>query len=84
MKLKFELKKILQDGESPADHANRVLVLDGADVVGHRVVDRLVEAECTNLRVGFRTLPNKEEEERRGVETVRFVWEDETTYSDAL
>ena len=81
MKFAAELKKILHLGEANK-HAGRVLVLDGADVVGHRVVERLIEAEFVDLRVGMRTL--KEKEETKGVELVPLVFEDETTYNDAL
>lgn len=78
MKLGAELKKILGIGK----HVERVLVLDGADVVGHRVVERLIDAEIPELRVGMRTLT--ENEGTRGVEMVPFIWEDETTYDAAL
>ncbi|KAL7538713.1 hypothetical protein ACHAXR_011105 [Thalassiosira sp. AJA248-18] len=75
MKLAAELKKILHIG----DHVGRVLVLDGADPVGHRVVEHLIDAGCPDLRVGMRTL--REKEETRGIEMVPFVWENEDTYS---
>lgn len=78
MKLGAELKKILGIGK----HVERVLILDGADVVGHRVVERLIDADIPELRVGMRT--PTENEETRGVEIVPFIWEDESTYDAAL
>ena len=77
-----DLKKFLGIGETSHDHVGRVLVLDGTDVVGHRVVERLIDAEYGELRVGMRTVHEKEA--TPGVELVPFVWEDETTYSVAL
>ena len=85
MKIVDDLKKILHVGgnaDKHAEHVGRVLVLDGEDIVGHRVVEKLIEAEYTNLRVGMRKL--QEKEETRGVELVPFVFEDVTTYDAAL
>ena len=82
MKLAAELKKILGIGEASNKHAGRVLVLDGADVVGHRVVERLIAAEYGDVRVGMRSLHKIEE--TTGVQLVPFVWEDEDTYATAL
>jgi len=82
MKLTAELKKILHIGEASHKHAGRVLILDGADAVAHRVVERLIDAEHPNLRVGTRKLHEKEA--TTGVEMVPFVWEDEKTYTTAL
>jgi uncharacterized protein YbjT (DUF2867 family) len=74
-----EIKKILHLDGMPG----RVLVLDGLDAVGHRVVERLIDAEYTDqLRVGLRTLHDTAPS--GGAELVPFVWEDETTYDAAL
>jgi len=88
MKLGAELKRILSVGkpsvreESPNRQAGRVLVLDGADVVGYRVVERLIDAGYADLRVGSRTM--HAEKEIRAVDMVHFIWEDEDTYAAAL
>ncbi len=80
MKLAEEFKKLLHIGGTTP---GRVLVLDGSDAVGHRVVERLIDAEYTdNLRVGVRTL--KQGGNAGGAELVLFVWEDESTYATAL
>lgn len=66
-----------------ANHGvGRVLVLDGKDVVGHRVVERLIDGGYSDLRVGMRTAHGTAS--TPGLETVPFVWEDESTYDAAL
>ncbi|KAL7478849.1 hypothetical protein ACHAW6_004601 [Cyclotella cf. meneghiniana] len=67
----------------------KVLILDGDNVVGFRIVNLLLkegETPGVELRVGFRDLPNDDEvaEGWEDVERVKFVWEDEATYAHAL
>jgi len=67
----------------------KVLVLDGNNVVGYRVVNLLLregEYPGVELRVGFRRFPSLGElqEGWECVDKVKFVWEDEDTYADAL
>lgn len=67
----------------------KVLIIDGENVVGFRIVNLLLkegETPGVELRVGFRDLPSDDEvaEGWESVERVKFVWEDESTYSDAL
>lgn len=81
MKFIEDIKKLLHIG---GDHVGRVLVLDGADVVGHRVVERLIDAGYTdNLRVGMRTMRTVAEH-HAGMELIPFKFEDESAYDDAL
>ena len=77
MKLAADLKAMLGIGGT-----DRVLVLDGANAVGHRVVERLIDAEYPAVRVGVKTMHDKQE--TAGVEFVPFVWDDVDTYKDAL
>lgn len=67
----------------------KVLILDGDNVVGFRIVNLLLkegETPGVELRVGFRDLPNDDEvvEGWEDVDRVKFVWEDEATYAHAL
>lgn len=66
------------------DQGGRVLILDGADCVGGRVVDRLIESGYTDLRVGCPAVHEHRQATPEGVECVPFVWEDEATFVDAL
>lgn len=61
---------------------HKIFILDGADVVGHRVVESLLDAGCTNVRVGMRTVT--EADQTTGFEIVPFVWENEGTWPAAL
>lgn len=79
MKLAAELKKML--GMGP--HTEKVLVLDGDDPVGYRVVKRLVDAEFTNLRVGTTKFIERDDI-TKGFVLVPFVFGDEETYTAAL
>lgn len=78
-KLTEEVKKLLYLG---SETAGKVFVLDGADPVGHRVVERLIDSGYTDLRVGVRT--TKQISTSGTTEFVPFMWEDETTYDTAL
>jgi hypothetical protein len=67
----------------------KVLILDGDNVIGFRIVNLLLkegEFPGVDLRVGFREMPAPDEvaEGWEYVEKIKFVWEDETTYADAL
>lgn len=66
-----------------------VLILDGDNVVGYRIVNLLLkegETPGVDIRVGFQELPEEDEvvEGWECVEKVKFVWGDEKTYADAL
>ena len=74
-----EVKKLLHLG---SETAGKVFVLDGADPIGHRVVERLIDSGYTDLRVGVRT--TKQIITSGTTEFVPFMWEDETTYDTAL
>ena len=67
----------------------RVFILDGNNVVGHRVVNLLIdegETPDVTIRVGMREEEDndKDVEKWNCVERVKFVWEDKTTYDNAL
>jgi uncharacterized protein YbjT (DUF2867 family) len=67
----------------------KVLILDGDNVIGYRIVNLIIEEgefPGVELRVGFREMPAPDEvnESWDCVERVKFVWEDEDTYADAL
>ena len=67
----------------------RVFILDGNNVVGHRVVNLLIEEGETpdvTIRVGMREEQDNDKhvEKWNCVERVKFVWEDKTTYDNAL
>ena len=67
----------------------KVLILDGDNVIGYRIVNLIIEEgefPGVELRVGFREMPAPDEvnENWDCVERVKFVWEDEDTYADAL
>lgn len=64
------------------EHVGRILILDGSDAVGHRVVKSLLDSGV-DVRVGART-PLKEQNPKDIMDIVPFVWGDETTYSAAL
>ena len=85
MKLAEEIKKIPEEVKKILhidDSTGKVFVLNGACPIGHRVVERLIDKKYTDLRVGVRTL--KEKETDTAIEFVPFVWEDEGTYEAAL
>jgi hypothetical protein len=87
MKLGFSGLKATLGMSGP--QVGRVLILDGDNVVGFRIVNLLLkegETPGVELRVGFRDLPNDDEiaEGWDGVERVKFVWEDKATYAHAL
>lgn len=67
----------------------KVLILDGDNVVGFRIVNLLLKEgqfPGVDLRVGFREMlaPDELSLDWDALERVKFVWEDETTYADAL
>lgn len=67
----------------------KVLILDGDNVVGFRIVNLLLKEgqfPGVDLRVGFREMlaPDELALDWDALERVKFVWEDETTYADAL
>lgn len=71
------------DKQPAPSKVGNVLVLDGTNVVGYRVVNRLVKGGyASNLRVGMRDATEKLPWE--GVEATKFVWENEESYSEAL
>ncbi|KAL7463684.1 hypothetical protein ACHAXS_004035 [Conticribra weissflogii] len=71
------------DKQPAPSKVGKVLVLDGTNVVGHRVVNRLVKGGyASNLRVGMRDATEKMQWE--GVEETKFVWENEDSYAEAL
>jgi uncharacterized protein YbjT (DUF2867 family) len=66
-----------------------VLILDGDNVIGYRIVNLLLKEgqyPGVELRVGFREMhaPDELAEGWDSVEKIKFVWEDESTYDDAL
>jgi hypothetical protein len=78
------IKKVFHLGRTVGcEHDGRILILDGSDAVGHRVVKSLVDAGVADVRVGVRT-PLKEQDPTSIMERVPFVWGDESTYSAAL
>lgn len=52
-------------------------------MVGHRVVESLLDAGCTNVRVGMRTV-TEADQTGSSLEIVPFVWENEGTWPAAL
>lgn len=67
----------------------KVLIIDGDNVVGFRIVNLLLkegEFPGVDVRVGFREMhaPDELTEGWETLDRVKFVWEDETTFKDAL
>ena len=82
-----ELKRLTGLGKNATSQAGRVLILDGINAIGYRVVNHLVKGGYSNIRVGMRELPSDNSvmtKQWEGVERVKFLWEDEATYVDAL
>ena len=79
MTIAEEVKNFLHIG---GEEVGKVFVLDGADPIGHRVVEKLIDTRYTNLRVGVKTL--HEDMHSNSTEFVPFDWEKEDTYEPAL
>lgn len=79
MTIAEEVKNFLHLG---GEEISKVFVLDGADPVGHRVVEKLIDTGYTDLRVGVTTL--HEDMHSNSTEFVPFDWEKEDTYEAAL
>jgi len=84
-----DLKKCFGfDGKTSVDQTGRVLVVDGHDVVGYRVVDQLAYVDYPLIRVGVRNTDDLQvkrwEENEYIIEKVTFDWVDESTYDIAL
>ena len=78
------IKEVFHLGRAvDCEHVGRILILDGSDAVGHRVVKSLGDAGVADVRVGVST-PVKEQDPTSNFEVVPFVWGDESTYSAAL
>jgi len=88
MHLLADLKKRFGFGESSVDQTGRILVVDGHDVVGYRVVDQLAYIDYPMIRVGVRNTDDfqvkKWEDNEYIIERVTFDWVDESTYDIAL
>lgn len=70
-------------------NTTRVLILDGDNAIGYRIVNLILKEgqyPGVDLRVGFREIhaPDELAEGWDCVEKIKFVWEDESTYEDAL
>jgi NAD(P)H dehydrogenase (quinone) len=62
-----------------------IFLTTSTDPVGHRVANRLVEAG-SKVRVGIDSdeADSRDDLKKRGVSLVRFSWDDESTYSNAV
>lgn len=65
------------------DHTSGgILITSGNGVVGHRVATHLIQGYYPRVRVGARDLATIQD--LKNAERVKFVWEDEDTYKEAL
>lgn len=65
--------------------AGKIFVTGGNGPLGHRVASKLLNAGFPAVRCGAHHPEEMQNDEgKEGAEIVRFVWEDPTTYADAL
>jgi len=88
MHLLADLKKCFGLEKTSVEQTGRVLVVDGHDVIGYRVVDQLAYVDYPMIRVGVRDTDDFQvkrwEEKEYIIERVKFDWVDESTYDIAL
>ena len=78
------IKKLFEKSSS-LETTGRILVLDGHDVIGYRVVDQLAYLDYPMIRVGVRNTQDylntkRWDEMEYTIEKVTFDWCDESTY----
>ena len=84
-----DLKKCFGIKKTSVDQIGRILVVDGHDVVGYRVIDQLAYADYPLIRVGVKNtddfqVTKRWEDSEYIIERVPFDWNDESTYDLAL
>ncbi|KAL7440710.1 hypothetical protein ACHAXM_007404 [Skeletonema potamos] len=89
MKLHLEvLKKCFGLEKTSLERTGRILIVDGHDVVGYRIVDQLVYLDYPMIRVGVRNTDDFQEkrwdQNEYIIEKVTFDWDDESTYDATL
>jgi uncharacterized protein YbjT (DUF2867 family) len=83
-----DLKKCFGLEKTSLERTGRILIVDGHNVVGYRVVDQLAYLDYPMIRVGVRNTDDFQvkrwEQNEYIIERVTFDWNDESTYNVAL